>query len=155
MVAYEPILGDAQFQRRGAGIVRSLPFGGPARVSEENFRFKTSSQESLFLQHILASLRPAGRAVVLVPQSLLFRRGADEQIRRQMLGEFHVDASISLPSGWLKGSRAKAGILCISRQEPARLASIETILRSRLVALSDDNVTFRWRGSAHGNKKRL
>src|SRR6202162_4380016 len=29
------------------------------------------------------------------------------------------------------------------------------ISNSRLIALSDDNVTFRWRDSAHGNKKRL
>jgi hypothetical protein len=29
------------------------------------------------------------------------------------------------------------------------------ISNSRLVALSDGNVTFRWRDSAHGNKKRL
>jgi hypothetical protein len=29
------------------------------------------------------------------------------------------------------------------------------ISNSRLVALSEDNVTFRWRDSAHGNKKRL
>jgi len=29
------------------------------------------------------------------------------------------------------------------------------ISNSRLIALSDGNVTFRWRDSAHGNKKRL
>jgi hypothetical protein len=29
------------------------------------------------------------------------------------------------------------------------------ISNGRLIALSDDNVTFRWRDSAHGNKKRL
>ena len=29
------------------------------------------------------------------------------------------------------------------------------ISNSRLVALSEDNVTFRWRDSAHGNKKQL
>jgi Putative transposase len=29
------------------------------------------------------------------------------------------------------------------------------ISNSRLVALSDGNVTFRWRDSAHGNKKKL
>jgi hypothetical protein len=32
---------------------------------------------------------------------------------------------------------------------------IVAISNSRLIALSKDNVTFRWRDSAHGNKKRL
>jgi type I restriction enzyme M protein len=101
-------------------IVANLPFGGLEPSAGEHFRIKTASRESLFLQHILAHLRLGGRAVVVVPHGVLFRHGADEQIRRQMLEEFHVDAVISLPSGWLEGTSAKAGILCISRREPAK-----------------------------------
>ena len=37
----------------------------------------------------------------------------------------------------------------------AEAAHRVAISNSRLVALSDGNVTFRWRDSAHGNKKRL
>src|SRR3984885_15489908 len=39
----------------------------------------------------------------------------------------------------------------LSRRLPHRVA----ISNSRLVALSEGNVTFRWRDSAHHNKKRL
>ena len=102
-------------------IVANLPFGGKEPLSiGEHFRIKTATSESLFLQHTLGNLRLGGRAVVVVPQSVLFRHGADEQIRRQMLEEFHVDAVISLPAGWLEGTTAKAGILCVSRREPAK-----------------------------------
>jgi type I restriction enzyme M protein len=58
--------------------------------------------------------------VVVVPHGVLFRHGADEMIRRQMLEEFHLDAVVSLTAGWLQGTSVKASILCVSRREPAK-----------------------------------
>jgi len=85
-------------------VMANLPFG----------------YESGFLQHILGHLTLGGRVVVVVPHGVLFRHGADEMIRRQMLEEFHLDAVSSLTAGWLRGTNVKASILCISRREPAK-----------------------------------
>jgi type I restriction enzyme M protein len=100
-------------------IMANLPFGYTARPSDQ-FRVKANTAESGFLQHILGHLKLGGRAVVVVPHSVLFRHGADEMIRRQMLEEFHLDAVVSLTAGWLQGTSVKASILCVSRREPAK-----------------------------------
>jgi type I restriction enzyme M protein len=101
-------------------ILANIPFGGADPAHAEQFRVKTAARDSNFLQHILGHLRLGGRAVILVPESILFRQGADELIRRQMLEEFHVDAVISLPAGWLEHTKVKSSILCVSRREPAK-----------------------------------
>ena len=101
-------------------ILANIPFGGADPAQAERFRVKTAARDSNFLQHILGHLRLGGRAVILAPESVLFRQGADEQIRRQMLEEFHVDAVISLPVGWLEHTSVKSSILCVSRREPAK-----------------------------------
>ncbi len=100
-------------------VMANLPFGYTAQNSDQ-FRVKTNTAESGFLQHILGHLKLGGRAVVVVPHGVLFRHGSDEMIRRQMLEEFHLDAVISLTAGWLRGTNVKASILCVSRREPAK-----------------------------------
>ena len=100
-------------------IMASLPFGYSVRPSDQ-FRVKANTAESGFLQHILGHLKLGGRAVVVVPHAVLFRHGADEMIRRQMLEEFHLDAVVSLTAGWRRGTSVKASILCVSRREPAK-----------------------------------
>jgi type I restriction enzyme M protein len=101
-------------------ILANIPFGGVDAAHAEHFRVKTAARDSNFLQHILGHLRLDGRAVVIVPESVLFRQGADELIRRHMLEEFHVDSVISLPAGWLEYTKVKSSILCVSRREPAK-----------------------------------
>lgn len=100
-------------------VMANLPFGYTARHSDQ-FRVKANTSESAFLQHILGHLKLGGRAVVVVPHGVLFRHGADELIRRQMLDEFHLDGVISLTPGWLRGTNVKASVLCVSRREPAK-----------------------------------
>ncbi len=102
-------------------IVAHLPFGIRESQPPEHFLIKSSSGETNFLQHILANLRLGGRAVVLVPEGVLFKHGPDEALRRMMLEEYHLDAVISLPSGaLLPYAGVKTSILCISRREPAK-----------------------------------
>lgn len=57
------------------------------------------SIENLFLQHIMESLKPGGRAVVVVPETLLYRSGADLRLRKKLLREFCVEGVLSLPQG--------------------------------------------------------
>ena len=64
-------------------ILAQPPFGQKLeRAISSLYRIPSRSGENLFLQHILASLRAGGRAVVLVSEWVLFRGGPDEQLRK-------------------------------------------------------------------------
>jgi type I restriction enzyme M protein len=85
-----------------------------------NYPIKANSVENLFLQHIMASLRPGGRAVVALPEGFLFRSGADEQVRRRLLSEFEIEGVISLPAGaMLPYTRIKPNVLVFRNSEPS------------------------------------
>ena len=101
-------------------ILANPPLGGRREESIANhFRIKTTASESLFLQHILRSLRPGGRAVVVVPEGVLFRAGPDSRLRKMLLEEYRLEAVISLANEAFRPYTAiKTSILVISRQPP-------------------------------------
>ena len=101
-------------------ILANPPLGARREESIANhFRIKSTASEALFLQHILRSLRPGGRAVVVVPDGLLFRTGTDSHLRKILLEEYRVEAVISLATGaFLPYAGIKTSILVISRQPP-------------------------------------
>ena len=49
-----------------------------------------------FLQHVMASLAPGGRAAVLLPQAALYRGGPDLTIRRRLLFDHAVEGVIAV-----------------------------------------------------------
>src|SRR5690606_13603232 len=78
------------------------------------FPIRTPNSESLFVQHIMASLRPGGRAVIAVPEGFLFRSGPDRQIRKCLLSDLRVEGVISLPQGaFLPYSGVKSSLLVL------------------------------------------
>lgn len=82
-------------------------------------RFPVNSRysETLFLQHIMASLRPGGRAVVALPEGFLFRGNAEARVRQILLEEYRVEGVISLPANALALYTAvKTSIITFSRQ---------------------------------------
>jgi type I restriction enzyme M protein len=101
-------------------ILAAPPIGGKVneRWRAHNFPVKANSTETLFLQHIMASLKPNGRAVVGIPEGFLFRSGADEQVRERLLSDFSVEGVISLPTGsLLPYTRIKPNILVFRKAE--------------------------------------
>ena len=57
-----------------------------------------SPSDILLLQHIQAALAPEGRAVVLVREAVLWQRGREEQLRRQLIEEDALEAVVLLGS---------------------------------------------------------
>lgn len=81
-------------------ILASPPWG--MHVSDAGTRqypVPSANIENLFLQHVMANLRPGGRAVVALPEGTLFRSGADRQVRKTLLEEFRLDGVVALPEG--------------------------------------------------------
>lgn len=101
-------------------ILAQPPFGQKLeRAVSSQYRISSSSGENLFLQHILGSLRPGGRAVVLVSEGLLYRGGAEEHLRKLLLNEYRVNAVVSLPAGaMMPYTSVKTSLLVIQRLPP-------------------------------------
>ena len=73
-------------------VIAHPPFGrGPGA--------KTDAMEMRFLQHVMTSLAPGGRAVILLPEiSLYSMKPAFRALRGDLLANFAVEGVIALPS---------------------------------------------------------
>lgn len=113
---------QAGFPRGHDCILCDPPFGEIVDPkAAERFSIRSRSNVVLILQHILNNLNPGGRAVVLVPESVLFRSGPEAQLRKMMLSEYRLEAVISLPERALvPNANTKSSILVVHRLEPLK-----------------------------------
>ena len=103
-------------------ILATPPWGARTkRPSSVQFQFPTRNSETLFLQHVMANLRPGGRAVVALPEGSLFRLGSDRQVRKALALEFSIDAVVSLPAGAFAPCTGIAASLVVFRRAARRL----------------------------------
>jgi type I restriction enzyme M protein len=65
----------------------------------DHYPIPTKDSSSLFLQHAISQLRPGGRAVIVVPPSLLFRSGREQDLRRWLAEEHSIECVVSIPRG--------------------------------------------------------
>ena len=92
-------------------ILMNPPFGGrESRDAQTRYAYKTSSTQVLFLQEVIDSLTPEGRAGIVVDEGLLFRttENAFVQTKRKLLDECDLYCIISLPAGVF--TQAGAGV---------------------------------------------
>ena len=82
-------------------ILTNPPFGGTEHPSvQQNFPARSAATEVLFLQHVMAKLKPTGRAAIVLPDALLSREDAAYVwVRRRLVTEFNLHAIVRLPSG--------------------------------------------------------
>lgn len=122
-------LGDA-LERHVAGdrpgegydcILAVPPWGVRARPEiASGFQVSARNIETLFLQHVMASLLPGGRAVVALPDGVLFRMDRNQRVREILLSDYHVEGVISLPEGALRPYTAIKMNLVLFRREEAK-----------------------------------
>ncbi len=110
-------------QRDGFDIVvANPPWGmraGPAGM--DHFAVRTSDATGLFIQHAVAQLRGNGRAVIVVPQGVLFRSGPEQRLRRMLLEQHTVEAVVSLPHGvFLPYTGIQASVLVLRKGGPTK-----------------------------------
>lgn len=82
-------------------ILTNPPFGGRENPQiQQNFPARSSATEVLFLQHVMAFLKPGGRVGIVIPDGILFRDdGAFLHVRRRLVDEFKISAIVRLPLG--------------------------------------------------------
>ena len=71
-----------------------------------------------FVQHMIAAMKPKGRAGVVLPHGILFRGGAEGKIRTGILEEDLLEAIIGLPSKLFYGAGIPACLFILNRNKP-------------------------------------
>ncbi len=116
-------------------VLTNPPFGNRSSISisaegrkrrvtsstyeRDDFWATTSNKQFNFLQHIKTLLKTDGRAAVVLPDNVLFERGAGETIRHQLLNQFDVHTLLRLPTGIFYAQGVKANVLFFDKR-PAR-----------------------------------
>ena len=104
-------------------ILMNPPFGGrESRDAQTRYSYKTSSTQVLFLQEVIDSLAPGGRAGIVVDEGLMFRtnENAFVQTKRKLLDECDLYCVVSLPAGVFTqaGAGVKTNLLFFDKDGP-------------------------------------
>jgi len=72
----------------------------------------------MFVQHMLASLKPNGHMATIMPHGVLFRGGKEKLIREVFVNDDVIEAIISLPPGLFYGTSIPACVLVMNKNKP-------------------------------------
>ena len=75
----------------------------------------------MFVQHMIASLKPKGVMATIMPHGVLFRSGQEKIIREAIVDDNIIEAIIGLPQGLFYGTGILASVLVINRNKPDEL----------------------------------
>ena len=104
-------------------ILMNPPFGGrEGAEAQTRFAYKTGATQVLFLQEVINSLKPDGRAGIVVDEGLLFRtnENAFVQTKRKLLDDCDLWCVVSLPGGVFTqaGAGVKTNLLFFTKGSP-------------------------------------
>ena len=100
-------------------ILAAPPWGeGSGGLPYEQFPVPSAHAEDLFLQHVMAYVRPGGRVVVALPERTLFHTESSA-MRKALLLEYRVDGVVALPAGAFEPCTSiSTSVVVFSRREP-------------------------------------
>lgn len=75
----------------------------------------------MFLQHMIASLRPKGLLATVMPHGILFRGGVEKSIREGIIRANLIETIIGLPQSLFYGTSIPACIVIVNRNKPAEM----------------------------------
>ena len=112
-------LGLAGTQLPKADVILTNPPFGTARggggPTRDDFTYQTSNKQLAFLQHIYRSLKPGGRAAVVLPDNVLFEAGVGADIRRDLMHKCNLHTILRLPTGIFYAQGVKTNVLFFTR----------------------------------------
>ena len=106
-------------------ILTNPPFGGKEnKDAQNNFAYKTSSTQALFLQHVIDGLRDGGRCGIVLDEGLLFRTNEEAFVKtkRKLLDDCDLWCIVSLPGGVFTaaGAGVKTNLLFFTKGGPTK-----------------------------------
>ena len=72
-----------------------------------------------WLLHILKSLKPTGKAAVILPHGVLFRGNAEETLRKNIIDRGYIKGIIGLPANLFYGTGIPACIIVMDKEDAA------------------------------------
>jgi type I restriction enzyme M protein len=84
-----------------------------------------------FLLHIIKSMKSAGKGAVILPHGVLFRGGAEGEIRKKIIGRGYIKGIIGLPANLFYGTGIPACILVLDKENAAGRKGIFMINASK------------------------
>jgi len=85
----------------------------------------------MFVQHMIASLKPNGHMATIMPHGVLFRGGKEKLIRELFINDDIIEAIISLPPGLFYGTGIPACVLVVNKSKP-------DVLRDKILFINAD-----------------
>lgn len=110
-------------------ILANPPFGARARGARRrrsDLPFPTANKQLAFLQHIYLTLKPGGRAAVVLPDNVLFEDGVGKKVRQDILEKCNLHTIIRLPNGIFYAQGVMTNVLFFSRGEKPHRNTKET-----------------------------
>ena len=122
----DPLIFDKGQLRKFDRVLANPPFS--QNYSRANLKFPSRFREwcpesgkkadLMFVQHMLASLKPNGRMATIMPHGVLFRGGKEKIIREIFINDDAIEAIISLPPGLFYGTGIPACVLVCNKNKP-------------------------------------
>ncbi|MBL4909887.1 MAG: N-6 DNA methylase [Alteromonadaceae bacterium] len=106
-------LSDMQPSDKYSIILANPPFGGKERKEiQQNFTIKTGETAFLFLQHFIKSLKPGGRAAIVIKNTFLSNtEKAAVALRKELLENCNLHTVLDCPAGTFIGAGVKTVVL--------------------------------------------
>ena len=125
----DPLILDNGQIRKFDRVLANPPFSQNYSRAGMKFtsRFREWCPESgkkadlMFVQHMLASLKPNGRMATIMPHGDLFRGGKEKLIRELFINDDCIEAIVSLPPGLFYGTGIPACVLVCNKSKPDAL----------------------------------
>jgi len=113
-------LSDIQPSNQHDVILANPPFGGKERKEvQQNFPIKTGETAFLFLQHFMKSLKPGGRAAVVIKNTFLSNSdNASVALRKEILENCNLHTVLDCPAKTFLGAGVKTVVLFFTKGEP-------------------------------------
>lgn len=115
LLQFDLILSNPPFGVRSQSRLQKLEEDPYHRFS---FGIPSRSADFAFIQHIIASLKKEGKAIVIVPNSVLFISGDDGEIRKKIVENDLIEAVVSLGPALLPDTSAPINLLVINKSKP-------------------------------------
>ena len=109
-----------QGDQRADLVLTNPPFGtkkGGGRPNRSDFSITalTSNKQLAFVEHIVRSLKPGGRAAVVLPDNVLFEDNTGRALRRWLMELCDLHTILRLPTGIFYAQGVKTNVLFFTR----------------------------------------
>jgi type I restriction enzyme M protein len=101
-------------------VLTNPPFGtkkGGGRPTRSDFSVTadTSNKQLAFVEHVVRTLKPGGRAAVVVPDNVLFEDNAGRRLRTWLMELCNLHTILRLPTGIFYAQGVKTNVLFFQR----------------------------------------